>query len=115
MTRKKRSDGVSIKVTAYDRDGAPHALEAKPGDTVMETLRDAGLPVEAICGGCCSCGTCHVYVDDEWLGIAGPRGDAEDELLQLSEHVDSDRSRLGCQMKLGDDHSGLVVTLAPEE
>lgn len=106
---------MGIEIKARDRDGTEFRLKAAPGQTVMEILREAGLPVEAICGGCCSCATCHVYVDKEWLRISGPRGDAEDELLQLSDHLDPLRSRLGCQIKLTEQHSGLIVTLAPEE
>ena len=106
---------MTIEIKARDRNGVEHILQAAAGRTVMETLRDAGLPVEAICGGCCSCATCHVYVDSEWLAVTGPRGDAEDELLRLSDHLDPDRSRLGCQLKLSGQFEGLTVTLAPEE
>ncbi len=81
----------------------------------METLRAAGLPVEAMCGGCCSCATCHVYVDREWIRATGPRNSDEDELLQTTEHIDQDYSRLGCQIKLNQILDGLRVTLAPEE
>lgn len=106
---------TSIDIKARDRDGAEFVLQAATGKTVMETMRDAGLAVEAICGGCCSCATCHVYVDVDWLAVVGPRGDDEDELLRLSDYLDADRSRLGCQIKLGKQHEGLAVTLAPEE
>ena len=106
---------MSIQITAKDRDGAAYALSAEAGETVMETMRDAGLPVEAVCGGCCSCATCHVYVAAEWAAAAGPRGEAEQELLQYSEHFDEGTSRLGCQISLTDAHEGLTVTLAPEE
>ena len=51
---------------ATDRDGTEHQLGAKPGLSLMEILRDAGLPVEAICGGQCICSTCHIYVDPQW-------------------------------------------------
>ncbi len=106
---------LEIRITAKDRDGSVRELSAETGNTVMETLRDAGLPVEAICGGCCSCGTCHVYVDPDWRNAAGTRGADEEELLELSEHFKPDVSRLGCQVPLTEQHNGLIVTLAPEE
>lgn len=106
---------MEIRITAKDRDGSVRELSAETGNTLMETLRDAGLPVEAICGGCCSCGTCHVYVDPDWRSAAGTRGADEEELLQLSEHFNPDVSRLGCQVPLTEQHNGLIVTLAPEE
>ena len=106
---------MGISITARDRHGSLHELNAEAGSTLMETLRDAGLPIEAICGGCCSCATCHVYVDANWRDTAGARGADEEELLQLSEHFDPDASRLGCQIPLTEAHGGLTVTLAPEE
>ena len=106
---------MTIRITAHDRHGVAHALETEAGETVMSTLRDAGLPIEAACGGCCSCATCHVYVDPAWLTAVGPRNEGEEELLQMSEHLDPTSSRLGCQIRLADAHDGLVVTIAPEE
>ena len=56
---------MKIKVT--DRDGNKHELEGDTNSTLMETLRDAGLEIEAACGGCCACATCHVYINEKWL------------------------------------------------
>ena len=47
-----------------DREGNSHKLEAEAGSTIMEIIRDAGLEIEAACGGCCACATCHVYVEE---------------------------------------------------
>src|SRR2546421_3482317 len=49
-----------------DRDGVEHEVEGKTGLKVMENLRELDYGVAAICGGMCSCATCHVYVDPEW-------------------------------------------------
>ena len=49
-----------------NRAGETHQIEAKAGATLMEILRDNDMDVEAICGGCCSCATCHIFVDDAW-------------------------------------------------
>ena len=49
-----------------DRDGVSHEVEAKPGLKVMEVLRELDYGVAAICGGMCSCATCHIYVDPAW-------------------------------------------------
>ena len=56
-----------------DRDGVEHEVDAKPGLKVMETLRELDYGVAAICGGMCSCATCHVYVDPEWLSKSAGR------------------------------------------
>ena len=99
-----------IQVT--DRDGELHQLAAEPGAILMEVLRDAGLGVEAVCGGCCACATCHVLVD---LERVGPRGEVEGELLMASEYYDVAASRLSCQITLAAQHDGLAVTVAAED
>ena len=50
-----------------DREGNTHEIKSEDGLTLMETIRDAGLDIEAACGGCCACATCHIYIDKEWL------------------------------------------------
>jgi 2Fe-2S ferredoxin len=100
-----------VIIHAVDREGATHALEVQPGAVLMEVLRDEGLGVEAVCGGCCACATCHVYVDLEQVGA---RGEVEGELLLASDYYDAAASRLSCQITLADEHEGLAVTVAPE-
>ena len=102
-------------IVATDRDGQVHELQADPEGTLMEVLRDQGLGVEAVCGGCCSCATCHVLVAEPWRASVGPAGDTESELLQISEFYDPAASRLSCQITTGPALEGLCVTVAPEE
>ena len=59
--------GKTAKVIAVDREGQEHEIEGTIGWSVMEVVREAGLPIEAACGGCCACATCHVYVDEAFL------------------------------------------------
>ena len=99
-------------VHAVDREGVVHDLTVAPGAVLMEVLRDEGLGVEAVCGGCCACATCHVHLD---LDRVGPRGEVEGELLQISAYFDAGTSRLSCQITLQPEHDGLRVTVAPEE
>ena len=102
-----------MKVIALDRSGTTHELVVRPGEILMEVLRDAGLGIEAVCGGCCACATCHVFLADRDL-VAG-RGEDEEALLSVSDHYDPTRSRLSCQIRLAEDHDGLAVTVAPED
>ena len=97
-----------------DRDGVEHGVEAKTGLKVMETLRELDYGVAAICGGMCSCATCHVYVDPEWAGRLPAAMSDERELLQeLGNHRDT--SRLSCQIEFTEALDGLRLTIAPEE
>jgi 2Fe-2S ferredoxin len=97
-----------------DRDGVSHEVEAKPGLKVMEVLRELDYGVAAICGGMCSCATCHVYVDPEWLGrLPPPMSDERDLLGELSQYREN--SRLSCQVEITAALSGLKVTIAEDE
>ena len=103
-----------ITIIVKDRFGESHQLEAQPGDHLMEVLREVPWGVEAICGGMCSCATCHVYVDESWRGKFDAIEVDEDDLLEFLDHR-QEGSRLSCQLDLKDEHDGLSVTLAPEE
>ena len=101
-----------MKLLVIDQQGAEHALDAADGDKVMEVIRDAGLQIAAQCGGCCSCATCHVYVDEAWLERMPPRSDEEEAMLELA--IDpAPNSRLSCQIAASAELSGLRVWLAP--
>jgi ferredoxin, 2Fe-2S len=97
-----------------DRDGVAHEVEAKTGRSVMETLRELDYGVAAICGGMCSCATCHVYVAAEWLDKLPARTSDERELLAELSHARGD-SRLSCQIEFDASLAGLRVTIAPDE
>ena len=103
----------SIIVTT--RDGTEHVLAAKPGMSVMEIIREGRIDeLLALCGGCCSCATCHVYVADEDVARSGAAAADEDDLLDSSDHKKA-TSRLSCQMAFSAALDGLRVTIAPED
>ena len=97
-----------------DRDGQEHEVEAKTGLKVMETLRELDYGVAAICGGMCSCATCHVYVDPQWQARLPAAMSDERELLSELAHT-QDNSRLSCQIELTPELAGLRITIAPDE
>ncbi len=101
------------KLIVTDREGARHELEGTPGWSVMEIIRENDLPIEAACGGCCACATCHVYVEPEWLPKLPEANPDEGMMLDEAFEV-RDNSRLSCQLKYGEALDGLQVTLAPE-
>ena len=102
---------MKIKVT--DRDGNKYELEGDTNSTLMEILRDAGLEIEAACGGCCACATCHVYINDQWLEKISPKDDDEESMLDQAFDV-RNSSRLSCQISLSEDLDGIELELAPE-
>jgi ferredoxin, 2Fe-2S len=103
------------KLIVVTRAGEEREVEGETGLSVMEIVRDAGFDeLLALCGGVCSCATCHVHVDAEFLGKLPRMSIDEDELLDSSEYRD-DRSRLSCQLRFGPDLDGLRVRIAEED
>lgn len=101
-----------MKIVVTDQEGKTHEIEGIEGWRVMEIIRDHGLPIKAECGGCASCATCHVYVDNEWLPKLFPMREDEQDLLDTAPDV-QDNSRLSCQILMSEELDGLKVTLAP--
>lgn len=97
------------------REGETSEIAVGDGLTVMEAIRDNGFDeLLALCGGCCSCATCHVHVDPEFLGMLPAMSADEDDLLESSDHR-AENSRLSCQLPFTGDLDGLKVTIAPED
>ena len=103
-----------IDFIATDLEGQEHELQARPDERLMEVLREQDWGVAAICGGMCSCATCHVWVDEEWLDRFPSKDVDEEELLEFLDQFNAN-SRRSCQLILQPQHNGLRVTLAPEE
>ena len=95
------------------RDGGTEQVEAKSGRSLMLNIRKPGL-IQAICGGCASCGTCHIYVAEDWADRLPPIAPEEETILAFSDWR-RPNSRLSCQIKVTDDLDGLSVTVAPED
>ncbi len=102
------------RIHVTDREGESLVVEGRTGVSVMETLRELDNGVEALCGGMCSCATCHSYVDASWRDRLPPRSPEEEELLSELEYF-SDDSRLTCQLLFSEELDGLTLTIAPEE
>ena len=95
------------------RDGTEQTLSGASNCSVMEVIRDAGIDeLLALCGGCCSCATCHVYVDPAFADRLPAMTEDESDLLDSSDHRTA-ASRLSCQITFGPDLEGLRLTIAP--
>lgn len=97
-------------------DGSETTLDARDGDSVMETAVKNGIKgIVAECGGACSCATCHVFVDEEFADLVGGPGDLEDDMLDGAACDRRDTSRLSCQIKMCAAYDGLKVEIAPKQ
>ncbi len=92
-------------------DGQVHAVEVSPGESLMRASLRNNLPgIIAECGGMCSCGTCHVYVAQEWLPRLEEMEPEEEDLLEYLESR-QENSRLSCQIEMTDELDGIVVAV----
>lgn len=100
-----------MKILVTDQDGNEHELEALEGWRVMEVIRDWDLNIKAECGGACACATCHVFVDENWVGKLVSATSEEEDMLDSVSDVQPN-SRLSCQILMSEELDGLKVTLA---
>ncbi len=103
------------KLIVVTRNGQTREIDGESGASVMMVIRDGGVDeLLALCGGCCSCATCHVHVDPAFAAKLPPMGADEDGLLDSSGNRDA-TSRLSCQITFGADLDGLRVRIAEED
>jgi len=98
-------------ITYIEHNGEEHVVNADAGENVMSAaIRNLVPGIDADCGGACSCGTCHVFVDPAWMEKVGPPGEFEEPMLDLNPDR-ADNSRLSCQIDINDELDGLIVRL----
>ncbi|MDB5985144.1 MAG: protein containing Ferredoxin domain [Nevskia sp.] len=101
-----------LKVIFILADGSKRSVDMAPGETIKEAAVQNMVPgIMALCGGTCTCGTCHVYVDKAWRDRFAPPLPEEDALLDGTAAERRDTSRLSCQLPLTEEHDGVVVTI----
>lgn len=106
---------MSVTIAVTLRSGAIQDVSAEPGHSLMESLRAAGIDeLKALCGGCCSCATCHVFVDPAFASLFPPVSEDEDDLLDTSD-ARQPNSRLSCQLTVEPELDGLAIEIAPED
>ena len=104
-----------IAVTLIDAEGIKHEIaNIDAGVSLMEISKQNGVAgVLGECGGAAACGTCHLYVDAEWMDQLPVPDSIERDMLEMLEDTLRDNSRLGCQIKLTELLNGLKATVAP--
>lgn len=99
------------KIIYVEFDGREHVVDVALGLSVMEGSKRAHVAgIDADCGGGCSCGTCHVYVDAAWQAKVGPRTGIEEATIEFADNVLAN-SRLSCQIKVTPELDGLIVRM----
>ncbi|TDG13601.1 (2Fe-2S)-binding protein [Seongchinamella unica] len=99
------------RITLVEFNGTGHTIDAESGKTLMLNAIENGIPgIDADCGGACACGTCHVFLDPQWLAAAGESNPLEDAMLAMRPDREG-RSRLSCQIEVTDAMEGMVVRM----
>jgi 2Fe-2S ferredoxin len=97
------------KIVFIAHDGTERVLEGTVGRSIMQTAVD-NMVTEIVgeCGGCCSCATCHAYIDPTWRDRLPAMDDEEAAMLEGAIDV-TGNSRLTCQITVLEDMDGIVV------
>ena len=104
------------KIIVKDREGKVQELSADIGLTLMEIIRDAGMDIEAACGGCCACATCHIHLTNAWAHLLPIKQNGmEQSLLEYEKGYIEGVSRLSCQIQLTKELDNLTVRLRDNE
>jgi ferredoxin, 2Fe-2S len=103
------------QIIVVNQSGEETSVEANEGLSLMEVIRDNGFDeLLALCGGCCSCATCHVHIDPAYFDQLPTMSEDENDLLDSSDHR-SAYSRLSCQVPVTGVLEGCKVTIAQED
>ncbi|PHR22472.1 MAG: 2Fe-2S ferredoxin [Hoeflea sp.] len=104
-----------VKITFIEPDGTEKHVEASAGISLMEAATRNGVQgIAAECGGQCSCATCHVYIEGDFFEQVGPPEGDEEDMLDFSDSRQAN-SRLGCQVPVSDEYSGMVVRVVGDD
>ena len=102
------------KITYIDNSGNSKTIDVSSGLSVMEGAIQNNIPgIDADCGGSMACATCHVYVQERWLGKLNKAENGEQDMLDMA-FEPKKNSRLSCQILISEEIDGLVVT-TPEK
>ena len=94
--------------------GQKITTSAMPGQSLLEVAWQNQLPIEGTCSGTMACSTCHLFVDSHWRSKLKKPNEEELAVLDLAVGV-TERSRLGCQIKLTDELDGITVALPGDQ
>ncbi len=103
-----------VKIHITDTKGTTRQINANKGISLMEAIRENDFDdLAAICGGCCSCATCHIFVKSGPTTALPSMLDDEEYLLEDADSFQAGTSRLSCQIEISDALEGLAITIAP--
>jgi 2Fe-2S ferredoxin len=99
------------KLRFIQASGEEQVVDAPVGKSVMDAaVNNMVRGIIGECGGACSCATCHVYVDEPWLGQLLPADAMEQGMLEGAIEP-GPKSRLSCQIDVTDALDGMILRI----
>jgi 2Fe-2S ferredoxin len=106
---------MSFKLNIIDRDGNKTIIDIAEGTTIKDAIEDVLSPDNyGVCGGCCACGTCHVYIQHSDFDKLTAKEDEEITTLKSLALEPNQYSRLGCQVEFKKEYNNITLTIAPD-
>ena len=106
---------MTIRLNVIDREGKKMAIDIEEGTTIRDAIVERLSPDNyGVCGGNCSCGTCHVYVTPDDIKKLKPKEEDEIHILNDAAVKPTENSRLACQVELQKEYNNITVTIAPD-
>ena len=104
---------MSLKLNVIDREEKQTTIDIEEGMTIRDAIDDELFPENyGVCGGCCACGTCHVYVRPSDFEKLKAKEDEGIDTLESLALEPNQYSRLGCQVAFKKEYDNMTVTIA---
>jgi len=110
----------TVPVTFVSMDGQRSTVQARIGETLLQTAFRHKLPIPGDCGGGGlgadrfsegpTCRSCHIYVDNEHLPKLPPKVQEEIDMTQKIFNKTTN-SRFACELIVNDDFQNMTVVI----
>ncbi|WP_343330830.1 2Fe-2S iron-sulfur cluster-binding protein [Polaribacter staleyi] len=99
------------KITFITSDNESITVEGTSGSVMELAVNNNIKGIDGDCGGVCSCATCHVHVEPEYVSKTGQAEELENDMLEFDD-LTNEFSRLSCQIQVSEDLDGVVFKVA---
>lgn len=99
------------KITFITSNDEKVTLEGDSGSVMELAVQNDIAGIDGDCGGVCSCATCHVHVEPEFVSQTGEASEIEKDMLELDDNA-NEYSRLCCQLEVSDELDGVILRVA---
>ena len=104
------ADAPTVSVTFIQPDGAPRSVDARVGESLLQTAHRNEIELEGACEGVCACSTCHLILDHDLYDTLPEPSEDEEDMLDMAFGLE-ETSRLGCQITVTKDMEGIQLKM----